>query len=123
MWENGCQEIHCRLLHQHNSRTEPSAGNARDHTAPKHVDAGQGQPRALAENPVASVTEGKEQPHAEQTTMMTQNNARADLNSQTVPIILRNGNRPLKVNALLDEASIKMYLNQTWLRNLGYKEG
>ena len=36
---------------------------------------GQGEPRAdwgiLAENPVASVTEGKEQPHGEQTTMMT----------------------------------------------------
>ena len=52
------------------------AGNAKDHTAQKHVDAGQGEPRAdrgtLAENPVASVTEGKEHPHAEQTTMMTQ---------------------------------------------------
>ena len=44
--KNGCQEIHHRLLHQHNRRTEPSSGNAKDHTAPKHVDAGQGEPRA-----------------------------------------------------------------------------
>ena len=33
--KNGCQEIHHRLLHQHNRRTEPSSGNAKDHTAPK----------------------------------------------------------------------------------------
>lgn len=70
------------MLHQINRRIEPSASNAKDHTTPKHVDAGQGEPRVyrrtLAENPVASVTEGKEQPYAEQTTMIAQNNSRAD---------------------------------------------
>ena len=44
--------------------------------------------------------------------MMTQNNSRADFIAfGTVPIILKNGNRSLKVNALLDEASTKTYLN------------
>ena len=53
---------------------------------------------------------------------MTQNNSRADFIAlRTVPIILKNGNRSLKVNALLDEASTKTYLNadvaaELWLQ-------
>ena len=90
----------------------------------KHVDADQGEPRAdrgtIAENPVASVTEGKEQPHAEQTTMMAQNNSRADFIAlRTVPIILKNGNRLLRVNALLDEASTKTYPSSDVAAELG----
>lgn len=112
--QNGCQEIHQRLLHQYNRRIEPSASNAKDHTEPKPVDAGQGEPRAdwdtMAENTLASVTDGKEQ-HAQQTIKMTQNNSRADFIAlRTVPSILKNGYRLLKVNALLDMASTKTYL-------------
>ena len=44
--------------------------------------------------------------------MMTQNNSRADfLALRTTPIILKNGDRSLNVNALLDEASTKTCVN------------
>ena len=90
--KNGCQEIHHRLLHQRDRRVETSSSSTKDHTEPKRVDADQREQRAerdtLSADPVASVTEGKEQPHAQQTTMMTQNNFRADfIAHRTVPII------------------------------------
>ena len=85
-------------------------------TEPKRVDPGQSEQRAepgtSKSDPADFVTEGKEQPHAEQTTMMTQSSSRTDFIAfRTVPIILKNGDRSLKVNALLDEASTKTYLN------------
>ena len=39
--KNGCQEIHHRLLHQHDRRVEPSASSAKDQTEPKRIDPGQ----------------------------------------------------------------------------------
>ena len=116
MWKNRCQEIHHKLLHERDRRVEISSSSTKDQTEPKRVDAGQREQRAergtLSADPAASVTVGKEQPHAQQTTMMTQNNSRADFIAlRTVPIILKNGDRSLEVNALLDEASTKTYLN------------
>ena len=55
----------------------------------------------------SSLTEGKEQ-----TTMVTQSNIRANfIGLRTVPVILKNGKRSLKINALLDDASTKSYIN------------
>ena len=52
--------------------------------------------------------------------MMTQNNFRTDFIAlRTVPNILKNGDRSLKVNALLDEASTKIYLNADVTAELG----
>ena len=71
-------------------------------------------------DPADSVTEGKEQPHDEQITMVTQSSSRTDFIAlRTVPVILRNGDRSLKVNALLDEASTKTYLNSDVAAELG----
>ena len=38
---------------------------------------------------------------------------------RTVPVILKNGNHRIKVNALLDEASTKTYLNADVAAELG----
>ena len=38
---------------------------------------------------------------------------------RTVPIILKNGNRSIKVNALLDDASTKTYINRDVAAELG----
>ena len=52
-------------------------------------------------------TEGKEQ-----RTMVTRNNVRANfIGLRTVPLIVKNGERSLKINALLDDASTKSYIN------------
>ena len=55
----------------------------------------------------SSVTEGKKQ-----TTMVTQSNIMANfIGLRTVPVILKNGERSLKINALLNDASTKSYIN------------
>lgn len=48
----------------------------------------------------------------ERTTMVTQRYVRVDfVGLRTVPVILQNGARSLTVNALLDDASTKTYVN------------
>ena len=42
--------------------------------------------------------------------------------SRTVPVIVKNGGRKLKVNALLDEASTKTYINADIAAELGLPE-
>ena len=60
--------------------------------------------------PTDQATEGKVQ--TEQTTMVTQRYARADfVGLRNVPVLLQNGGRSLTVNALLDDASTKTYVN------------
>ena len=69
-----------------------------------------------------SVTEGKRQEHPQQTTLITQNFSKVDyIALRTVPIILKNGDRSLRVNALLDEASTKSYVNSDVAAELGLK--
>ena len=62
-----------------------------------------------------SLTEGKEQ-----ITMVTQSNIRANfIRLRTVPVILKNGERSLKINALLDNASTKSCINADVVAELG----
>ena len=52
--------------------------------------------------------------------MVTQSNIRANfIGLQTVPVILENGERSLKNNALLDDASTKSYINADVAAELG----
>ena len=56
----------------------------------------------------------------QQTTMMANNVTTTDFIALcTVPIILKNGNRSIKVNALLDDASTKTYINADAAAELG----
>ena len=65
-----------------------------------------------------SVTEGNE--HTNQTTMTSRDNSTADyIALRTVPVILTNGSRSVKVNALLDDASTKTYINSDVAAELG----
>lgn len=89
--------------------------SAQNQTEPKRVHADKKEQYAerdiLTADQAASVTEEEEQ-HSQQITMMTQNISRMDFIAlRNVPIILRNGDRPLKVNAMLDEKSTKSNLN------------
>ena len=68
--------------------------------------------------PVDQSTEGKVE--TEQTTMVTKRHVRADfVGLRTVPVILQNGGRSLTVNALLDDASTKTYVNADVAAELG----
>ena len=55
-------------------------------------------------------------------TMVTQNHSRADyVGLRTVPVVLKNDNRWMTVNALLDDASTKTYINTDVATELGLK--
>ena len=67
-----------------------------------------------------SVTEGKAQEGQQQMSLLTQNSSISDyIALRTVPIVLRNGDRSLKVNALLNETHTKTYLNTDIAVELG----
>ena len=56
----------------------------------------------------------------EQITMVTQSNITANhIRLRTVPVILKNGERSLKINDLLDDASTKSYINADIAAELG----
>ena len=56
----------------------------------------------------------------QQTTMTANNVTLTDFIAlRTVPIILKNGNRSIKVNALLHNASAKTYINADVAAELG----
>ena len=74
---------------------------------------------SLPADRVSSVTEGKEQ---NETAMMTQDPINVEfIGLQTVPVILKNGDRSMKVNALLYDASTKVYVYADVAAELGLK--
>ena len=112
------------MLHQRDRRDEPSAKNTRDRTEPKRIDSDQTEHSSgggtISEDETTSVTEGKPQQQPHQTTMITQNYSKVDyIALRTVPIILKIGGLSLQVNALLDEASTKSYVNSDVAAELG----
>ena len=63
---------------------------------------------SLSDERVTFGTEGNDR--KEQTTMTTQDNVLSEFVAlRTVPVMLKNGDRHLTVNALLDDASTKTY--------------
>ena len=108
---DGCEEHHHRLLHQ--TATTPTT-DADEQTEPEREH---GSPSA---DLASHVTEGNVQEPPQQTTMITQNYSKEDyIALRTVPIVLKNGDRSLRVNALLDEASTKSYLSSDVAAELG----
>ena len=122
--DNGCQENHHRLLHRLDRVMGPTARDTNDRTEPKQVTASHIEDTAgrdsYSEDVTSFVTEGKYRQESQQTTMVTENNLQSGyIALRTVPVILKNGDRSLKVNALLDEASTKTYLNTDVATELG----
>ncbi|XP_052281199.1 uncharacterized protein LOC127878708 [Dreissena polymorpha] len=93
---NGCEELHHRLLHR---------------------DAQKSMKSNAADRPVQSPTEENGA-----TYLSAKSHTRSDLvGLRTVPVILANGNRSITVNALLDDASTKTYINSDVAAELGCK--
>ena len=94
-----------------------------EHTELKYVDLTYRTTQELGSSSLdstSSVTEGKAQERQQQIPVLTQNSSRSDyIALRTVPVVLRNGDCSLKVNALLDEASTKTYLNTDIAAELG----
>ena len=65
---------------------------------------------------------GDKQAERSHTTTTAEGTQTGFLALRTVPVILKNGNRAIKVNALLDEASTKTYINADVASELGLTE-
>ena len=114
---NGCKELHHKLYHKSES-TELKRPSS-DETNVKHIRNSQ-ETANLPEQPVSSTTEGKA--ISKQMTMAPQNQFRGDyVGLRTVPVIVKNGDRWLTVNALLDDVSTKTYINADVAAELGLK--
>ena len=103
--QNGCKALHHRLLHQPSQETELKTADLKS-TNSIAVKAS----NEISNKQTTSGTEGNKP--WQQTTMTVNNVTTTDFIAlRTVPIILKNGNRSIKVNALLDDASTKTYIN------------
>ena len=110
---NGCKELHHRLLHRTSQETEQKAVDQKgtDSADVMTTDRTSGEQ-------VTSGSEGNKR--LQQTTMTASNVTTLDFIAlRTVPVVLRNGGRSLKVNALLDDASTKTYVNADVAAELG----
>ena len=98
---NGCTESHNRLLHIEKSirsNNEPIENKIKDTEAP-------------------NITEGEQ---GEKKTMHTAKPKyeNEELVLRTVPVVLKNGNQKMVVNALLDDGSTKTYINEDVAKEL-----
>ena len=121
---NGCGETHHILLHRPHHMKGPSVSDTSGGTEPKRVIDSKiehlSEGDCFSEDVTSSVTEGKGRTREQPTTMVTHKNSQSGyLALRTVPVILKNGDRSLKVNALLDEASTRTYINTGVATKLG----
>ena len=114
---NECQQLHHTLLHKSESRL-PQLHSQNDtqvnRTGGIKTDDLPPESARMAIDRIVPVTEGNAQ-----TTMMTQEQITAFIGLRTVPVILINGDRCRTVNALLDDASTKTYVNADVAAKLG----
>ena len=121
--QDGCREVHHRLLHHRllqKDQTSTQGGETKLFTKCDRVKSEQVQDtlttskqEKLPEERVRSTREGdkelSEQSTEHKTTLVSEIVGSVAL--RTIPVYLKSGNRKLKVNALLDDASTKTYLN------------
>ena len=104
--QDGCVKLHHRLLHKP-EQIEYKSLPLNKSEFKRTGDHDLSKPTTYQDT---FLTEGNER--TEQTTMVTQSHARAEcIALRTVPVILINGDRSLEMNALLDDASTKTYIN------------
>ena len=93
---DNCPANHNRLLHEHKVQSEQNSTQVK---TPSQSDRKQSE----SSNTYVTKTE----------------NSQSFLSLRTVPVYLSNGNKTVKVNALLDEASTRTYVNEDIAAELG----
>ena len=111
---DGCTDMHHCLLHKQNA--VESRSPVTDHAEIRHLGDNDFSKNSRAEqgnistNRATFFTEGNNAVH--KTTMMAQDRTKPhSIGLRTLPVILLNKDRSLRVNALLDDASMKTYVN------------
>ena len=114
---NNCTNTHNRLLHRDSAPADRSEQGA-SHDRLEMEQGASGGSQTTAEDETSnemSLTPPQyltEQATERSHSSVTSQNAQARFVAlRTVPVFLKNGNRRIKANALLDEASTKTYLN------------
>ena len=122
---NGCKDTHNRLLHEHRGdrQDQPRDVNRGYITNNTYKSYNDRNSNTQVEIPVGAATEG-EQHHSQErshtTTVHTKESTKREyIALRTVPVVLNNGERKLVVNALLDDASTKSYINSDVAAQLG----
>ena len=119
--QGGCEKLHHRLLHKPGNAKAKS--NSLENTELKSTVTMAVENALLnmdkqSRNRASSFTEGKKQ--TEQTTMVTQSYTKPFLfGISTVPVLLTNAHRSVQINALLDDANTKTYVNADVAAELG----
>ena len=115
--ENGCLEVHHKLLHRRENIPYHQRNTVYS-TNRNHNGNNESPVTTSSSTEHVSGTEGKELAH--ETTMTSRDNVATDFIAlRTVPVVLKNGSRSLHVNALLDDASTKTYINADVAAELG----
>ena len=126
---DGCQEVHHRLLHKHavdkntgvlNSGYQQPKGEKVDKNGAQQQKSTNTNQGILSSKGDISPIEGENADRNVDTTMVAEASKRmGNVALRTVSVYLRNGDRKLKINALLDDASTKTYVNADVAAELG----
>ena len=125
---DGCQEFHHRLLHQHTMK-KTSGASLREGMLLHNKDTDskdQQQKSVKSEQNISVVSKAVASDNGGETidkngkvTLMSKTSIKGNIALRTVSVYLRNGDRKLKINALLDDASTKTYINADVAAELG----
>jgi len=121
---NGCTQVHNRLLHRNNNNNNNRHSNLTSAPISPSISSSssnhnQSTPATSSHTQSAArggVGRASESDIPQNVTMLTLKNSIA---LRTVPVILRNGSKSLRVNALLDDGSTKTYINSDVAAELG----
>ena len=110
---SGCKKVHHRLLHRDRNYDRLISDEPRRKVKPEV----QFETNSTIDKPEMNhtSTEGERKDR----TMVGRDKKANFVTLRTVPVILKNGNRRVKVNALLDDASTKTYINADVAAELG----
>ena len=123
---NGCRSNHHRLLHNpeprrdytkvsNESRVHKPSVTAKEEQAPR--TAKEEQAPRTDNKPVVPMKPTEGESYVSPAVSLNENNEYIAL--RTVPVVLRNGNKNVRINALLDDASTMSYLNEDVENQLG----
>ena len=121
--QDGCKEVHHRLIHRDQDGSQGnemrSNQNEKDDKATKKEDnLGQkSEPVKAKSSTEAEKKLNEKKVEQNHMTMVTETTGNIAL--RTIPVYIKNGNRKLQVNALLDDASTKTYINVDVAAELG----
>ena len=125
---DGCQEFHHRLLHQHTMK-KTSGASSREGMLLHNKDTDskdQQQKSVKSEQNISVVSKAVVPDNGGETIdkngkvrLMSETSIKGNIALRTLSVYLRNGDRKLKINALLDDASTRTYINADVAAELG----